>query len=362
MDYIRQWNTIIHKSLLWLYSNFSSERILELWIEEYKWKPYYIQFVLGKRCNLKCSYCHVDAWLHHPFIIDKTLIYYKSLAILLEEKWIKNLLIEFQWWEPLLYKDLIKDIIDYYKTKFNLTIILTTNWTLYNEDIVNLIKENNIHLNISFDWNIEIHNKNRTNSAELVLENIKKYQSKIENITYIGTLNESFLSVPAQEVVKFLEKNHLFPYLLRPVLEIWRGNNASYEELYKYYQDFKRELWLLWKVDSLTYHIVNYLWNKQSIIEFDIFQNYKTLAMDSFGNLFFSDYERSLKEISELNVMKIFDLNEIYDNKKVKEEIDLFYQKNKERLLPLPLYMLKNPEVVNFYDNIVKDILNNKNQ
>jgi hypothetical protein len=84
--------------------------------------------------------------------------------------------------------------------------------------------------------------------------------------------------------------------------------------------------------------------------------------MDSFGNLFFSDYERSLKEISELNVMKIFDLNEIYDNKKVKEEIDLFYQKNKERLLPLPLYMLKNPEVVNFYDNIVKDILNNKNQ
>lgn len=351
----------MHQSLAWLYSNFSNEKILELGIEEYKWKPYYIQFILWKRCNLKCSYCHVDAWMHQPFLTDTALLPYKSLAVLLEEKGIKNLLIEFQGWEPLLYKNIMERIIAYYKTKFNITIILTTNWTLYSDEIVSFIKNNKIHLNISFDWNLDIHNKNRTNSAELVLNNIKKYQEHFPHITYIGTLNENFLSVPAEEVVKFLDKNNLFPYLLRPILEIGRGSKTSYKDLYDYFQNIKRELWFLWKEDSLTYHIKNYLTNKQSIIEFDIFQDYKTLAMDSVGNLFFSDYERSIKEVSELNVMRIFDLDEIYENPKVKEEINQFFTLNKNRLLPLPLYMLKNKEVVDFYDKIVEELLNTNN-
>lgn len=360
---LRKWNTVKIKNEDPFFEKIDEEHILNIYRKNNIGKPNYIQFVLWKKCNLECKYCHVKAWPKEIPAKDN-MIPYQALASLLEQQGIKSLLIEFQGGEPLLNIELIDKIIQEYQKRFSLNIIITTNWTLFSEKIINFFKKyNNIYLNISFDWTVNIHNKNRNNTWKIVLENIKKFQEiGLKNpITFIGTLNHNFLDIKPLELIQFLKENNMLNrYLLRPVAGVWRwnANDEDYDKLLTYFKEYISAIYKEGDIDILSEQLLNAMTNKMVISEFDFFQPYKTISMDNDGNLFFNDYERSLNDNtfwkSLNNVLNIFSLEDFYKIDSVQKEIDKFYKLNKNRLLVLPLYILKDKKLVEFYDNLLK--------
>ncbi|MBH8007070.1 radical SAM protein, partial [Clostridioides difficile] len=105
--------------------------------------------------------------------------------------------------EPLLEFDLIKQIVEYVKVVgegkeiyFN----LTTNATLFNEEIIEFFVKNNITTMISLDGGKEIHDKSRKfantgeGSHDVVLKNVRYIKNKYpeyykKNITFNTVIN-----------------------------------------------------------------------------------------------------------------------------------------------------------------------------
>lgn len=108
---------------------------------------------VNNECNLDCTYCQVN----------------KSNIKLDWSEWLKNLLenlvqndgdnkkIWLMWWEPLLNKELIIQIIDYtnvlkekYKKNISITAI-PTNGTIFDKELYEKLRDNNIELQFSID-------------------------------------------------------------------------------------------------------------------------------------------------------------------------------------------------------------------
>lgn len=118
------------------------------------------------RCNHKCQYCHarvapmkaknMDMTTDTAKVVDT--IFYTSN---------NNIVIEFQWWESLVNWEVVKYIVEYANIKAqhlakNVTFAIVTNLTLMDEEKLEYLISNNIHISTSLDWNEEIHNFNRT--------------------------------------------------------------------------------------------------------------------------------------------------------------------------------------------------------
>jgi uncharacterized protein len=86
--------------------------------------------------------------------------------------------------EPFLKFEIIKSVVNYCKSKnFKAKIYATTNGTIINDEIIDFIIENEIHVMFSLDGYKENHDRNRVfanniPTFELILENIKKIQKK----------------------------------------------------------------------------------------------------------------------------------------------------------------------------------------
>ena len=121
---------------------------------------------LTNRCNLACKYCYVDKKYpaDMPLDVAKQAI---DMGIMSSKS---QMGISFFGGEPLLKKELIKDIVSYceevsfkknIKFKFNLTI----NGILLNETFAIYAKEKKINIAISHDGIKEAHNSNRMDIA-----------------------------------------------------------------------------------------------------------------------------------------------------------------------------------------------------
>lgn len=157
--------------------------------------PYYLSkkvqgvtLQVTQQCNLRCKYCVYSgkyATRGHnakfmTFDVAKTAIdfLFAHSSDILEPS------IGFYGGEPLLNFSLIKKVIRYAKYKYdgkNISFVITTNGTIFDDEILSFFNKENISIMISFDGPKELHDKNR-----IFASNGKgTYDTIIKNINYI---------------------------------------------------------------------------------------------------------------------------------------------------------------------------------
>ncbi len=130
-----------------------------------------ITLVLTHQCNLNCTYCYE----HHKN--NQTMSVEKAMEIIKKELYADDGVdtIEFDFFggEPLLEFDTIKNVIEQVKLleyDKNVIFFITTNGVPLNEERKQWLRENTDYLQVglSLDGTKEMHNKNRSNSFDLI--------------------------------------------------------------------------------------------------------------------------------------------------------------------------------------------------
>lgn len=284
-------------------------------------------------CNTdKCSYC----WVLKKDFENK---YFKNLNIndfkekikLLSRKtWDYNL--RFFWWEPFLKFPTIKEIIKILnKEKYNFTI--NTNLSLIKEEYIPFLKENNIKLIISCNWDLYSHclTRNLEKDKTIILyENIKKI------VKYWIDYQINIVTTP--KIVDRLHKNFNFIYNklwwkifnLLPVNYNWWTN--------KWLEIFKEQLELIEKDIKLNKLKINFI-NKEISNEVSLFNS--EIVIDS-----------DWKVYPSMVILETF-----FEKEKEKIQITDFNKNITEITSDLKYYEKDNHKI---YDNFINKVLNKK--
>ena len=150
---------------------------------------------LTQNCNLRCSYCTYSGAYeyqrtHSGKTMSLSLIKKAVDFVMLRSREVKSLAIGFYGGEPLLEFENIRACITYIKENYEGRIInytITTNGTIFNDEIAKFLTKNNFDVVISIDGPRELHNKNRVyqggeGSFDDIMRNIeyiKKYHNKL---------------------------------------------------------------------------------------------------------------------------------------------------------------------------------------
>ena len=142
-------------------------------------------------CNLDCSYCFYRCSASNSLKNKKQMSFATAKkAIDKFYKIVDNNIKNQNYWqqvtfyggEPLLNEKMLKLAIPYAKTIFNdnfTSLVLNTNLTLLNDEIINLLKVNHVEVQVSLDGNKKQHDINRKTidgkgTYDIVISNIKK--------------------------------------------------------------------------------------------------------------------------------------------------------------------------------------------
>jgi len=185
-------------------------------------------------CNLKCHYCAAggDGTYGDPVAkisIEKTLPQLKFFIDQLKEN--QKFTISFVGGEPLLYPEAIKSIYDYVTAltkvkKINPIFSLTTNGTLINNSVSQILKTMKIHITISLDGaesenNLARPAKDGSNSTELTIQGLHQLTKIHSNIASFG-----LSAVSTKENLKIIQ-TYIFFKTFNPD---WYEFNFSYTE------------------------------------------------------------------------------------------------------------------------------------
>jgi len=168
-------------------------------------------------CSMACSYCGVK---QEKGTISEEI--YKKAVDLLFNSWGKEVMLRFFGGEPLLYPDLILEIINYTERVKNknpnkkVKYLITTNGLHLNEDLIKKLNTYNVELMISADGDFDTFNKYRpVKSKSYSIEKIFKgiELAKSYNIPFfvnmlvtpsnVDKLSENFLFLVNRGVKKF---------------------------------------------------------------------------------------------------------------------------------------------------------------
>ena len=134
-------------------------------------------------CNLSCSYCFEhNKSTHKDMMSVETAVYTIKTAYAshyVNPRFNNKFSINFFGGEPFLNWSAIKAIVDYCSAeKMDVTYGVTTNLTILTDEMLDYIDNHNIHLLVSIDGSKEIHDKNRSNSFDKVMQNLQKLKDK----------------------------------------------------------------------------------------------------------------------------------------------------------------------------------------
>ena len=130
-----------------------------------------ITITITQSCNLNCCYCYEDHKSKN--FIDTSVAYHiidRELSCLSKDDEIE---IDLFGGEPFVKFDTIKAIADYIDTKYNkhnITLFITTNGTLLDDDSKKWCKDHckKVKLGLSFDGTPQMQDINRSNSSQLI--------------------------------------------------------------------------------------------------------------------------------------------------------------------------------------------------
>lgn len=148
-----------------------------------------ITLQVTQNCNMKCRYCSYsgDGILDRKRNTNSMSVETAKKAIdFLYDKSNENehVTIAFYGGEPLIKYNLIKEIVDYSNKKFigkKITYAITTNGTIINDEIIELLSKNNFNTTISLDGVKDTHNRNR----RMLYDGRGSYDTIIGNLNYI---------------------------------------------------------------------------------------------------------------------------------------------------------------------------------
>lgn len=125
-------------------------------------------------CNLNCKYCF-EHEKNKNFMSPQTAIDIIDTSYKKINKELNEFTINIFGGEPLLNWPTIKALIDHcnekqYKVKYG----ITTNLTILTDEMIKYIDDNEIMMLVSIDGIKEVHDKNRCNTYDIVIENLKE--------------------------------------------------------------------------------------------------------------------------------------------------------------------------------------------
>lgn len=206
---------------------------------------------VSHNCNLRCKYCFASTGnyngardLMDQGMADKTLEWFLGQA-----KTSKVLNLNLFGGEPLTNIPLVKYIVQRckdlekeYDKKIYITI--STNGTILNDELVQLIKENDIGLQISIDGDKEIHDANRPaangkSSYDMLAQNVKTLLNEVDNAGLIprATVAKGITDV-TRIVDHMLNDLHFKCVALTPALGSHEETSYAQEDLDEYFKKY----------------------------------------------------------------------------------------------------------------------------
>lgn len=198
-----------------------------------KFAPTLCILKLTEACNLRCSYCYIDAGGRHNRMMSREtgLLTVKKFLDMHSEDGLKSS-IAFHGGEPLLNFELMREITGYlepFRDKASLSV--QTNATLITDEIAKFLKDNNISTGISFDGPKNMHDitrrfPNGESSFDLVIkgiETLRKYDIHFDVICVLNRFNAAHIG----ELFDFFVSNHIETFCLSPVQPNGRGKDED---------------------------------------------------------------------------------------------------------------------------------------
>lgn len=206
---------------------------------------------VSHNCNLRCKYCFAATGsyngardLMNQEMADKTLDWFFRQA-----KTSKVLNINLFGGEPLTNVPLVKYIVKRckeleveYDKKIYITI--STNGTILNDELVQLIKENDIGLQISIDGDKEIHDANRPaangqSSYDMLEKNVKTLLNEVDPAGLIPRSTVAKGVTDPQRIVNhLLNEMHFKCAALTPALGSYEETSYREEDLEEYFKGY----------------------------------------------------------------------------------------------------------------------------
>ncbi|WBW49403.1 4Fe-4S cluster-binding domain-containing protein [Peptoniphilus equinus] len=157
---------------------------------------------VSEKCNFDCIYCFGDGGNYGR----KESLMSWEVAKKIIDHWIENInpktkiyYVNFFGGEPFLNIELIEKVVSYLnsieKLKRKIQYIVTTNGSIFNTKIRNLLNSNNFEISISIDGLYFIHNKNRPDKSRMdtfdnVLINYHKFSKCAKSLSAQITVNK----------------------------------------------------------------------------------------------------------------------------------------------------------------------------
>lgn len=206
--------------------------------------------IVTEDCNIRCKYCiysdnypHVKGYSKQQMSFDvakKAIDYYMKLhQMRVNSGYRRKPIITFYGGEPLLEFQLMKDVIKYCgEQNYEPKIFVTTNATLFNEEMIKFFIENDIVITFSLDGFKANNDRNRIfpngkGTFDLIMSNIIKLQNEkkkrnIEQAISFSCCFDSYSDMCA--IVDFFNVNHdlFYPYNII-FNEISKYNTTYYE-------------------------------------------------------------------------------------------------------------------------------------
>jgi len=173
-----------------------------------------IELYLAESCNLRCKYCYVaenDA-LRSGLMPEEVALAAVDL-VFRRANGVRNMQITFFGGEPLLNKPVMKSVIRYSQERAKaedkvVRYSLTTNATLLDDEVIELIRRHNFGLMISMDGPPEVHDAMRpmvdgSGSFELAARNVKRLMRRRRSVTARRTVTRNCLDT--ERISQYLE-------------------------------------------------------------------------------------------------------------------------------------------------------------
>ena len=198
-----------------------------------------IFIMLGFACNFNCNYC-----LQHKFKISTLQTSYnKDIITFIKHLSNKNdyINVTFIGGEPLLYINVIRNIIEDLKDTKNISYSITTNGSLINDDTLPLINENNISVRLSWDGGNTKYSRNVD-----IFETNKDNIFKIKNGFFIGAVFNGYNSpLSLLNDINNLNKDYYKRYsknILFYIDSLYNLNNSSDKVFLVDYNKYKNDM------------------------------------------------------------------------------------------------------------------------
>ena len=188
-----------------------------------------ITLFITSRCNLNCGYCYFSDSYENKMKLKNRIMDIKTATKAIDFYFLRSngnsndkFPIGFYGGEPFLNFDLLKETVNYvknnYSEKFIDTIFtVTTNFTILNNEIMEFLIENNIHIAVSLDGPKDLHDryrvfKNGSGSHDIVMSNLKRIYDFNKDYFYQHIVYNVVLSLPIDfiETYKFFQKKLFF--------------------------------------------------------------------------------------------------------------------------------------------------------